>query len=196
MLVAITGGIGSGKSTFAKFLSEQGHIVLYADDISKEILANDPIVKNLIIKEFGPEAYFNNSINKEFLSDTIFSNPIKLKKINLILHPRVRAKILSLANEYFKTRRIVFVEAALIFESKIEKMYDLVVLIQANKTIRLERSLKFNKITQKDFNKRNDKQLDDNIKMKKADIVFNNNGSKAELKQKARLLSALLERYC
>ena len=66
LLIAITGGIGSGKSTFADFLAEQGHPVLLADDISKEILANDPDVKNEIVKEFGASAYQGKKINKKF----------------------------------------------------------------------------------------------------------------------------------
>jgi dephospho-CoA kinase len=79
LLIAITGGIGSGKSTFANFLVEQGHPVILADDISKEILANVPDVKNEIVKEFGVEAYQGKKINKKFLADNIFSDPIKLK---------------------------------------------------------------------------------------------------------------------
>ncbi len=194
LIVAITGGIGSGKSTFAKFLTEQGHVVIYADDISKKILTHDPVVKQEILRDFGAEAYIGSNINKQFLADTIFSDPIKLKKINSILHPRVREKIHLLSKEYFKTRKIVFVEAALIFESKMEKMYDFIVLIQADKKLRLKRATKANKISEKEFLKRDKNQLNDEIKVKKADIVLINNGSKPELKQKAILFSSLLNR--
>ena len=193
LLVAITGSIGSGKSTFASFLTEQGYMVLSADDISKEILARDPDVKKQIIREFGKESFDGNAINKKFLADKIFSNPKKLEKINSILHPRVREKINSLAKEYFKTMDFVFVEAALIFESKIEKMYDLVVLIKADKKIRMQRATKNNKISEKDFINRNKNQLDDEIKVKKSDIVFTNSGSKAELRKKTNLLISVLK---
>ena len=193
LLVAITGSIGSGKSTFANFLTEQGYIVLSADDISKEILARDPEVKNQIIQEFGNESFNGDYINKKFLADKVFSNPKKLEKINSILHPRVREKIKSLAEEYFKTMDFVFVEAALIFESKIEKMYDLVVLIKAEKNIRIQRATKNNKISEKDFINRNKNQLDEEIKVKKSDIVFTNNGYKAELQKKANLLISILK---
>ena len=195
LLIAITGSIGSGKSTFAKFLNEQGQIVLSADDISKDILARDPVVKNKIISEFGEESFIGNDINKKFLADKIFSNQKKLEKINSILHPRVREKIHTLAKEYFKTRPVVFVEAALIFESKIEKMYDLVILINADEKIRKQRVTKGNKMSEEDFINRNKKQLDDEIKVKKADIVFINNGSKAELRTKANLLTTVLKYF-
>jgi dephospho-CoA kinase len=193
LLIAITGGIGSGKTTFANFLVEQGYPVLYADDISKEILANDPDVKNEIAKEFGAGAYFGEKINKKFIADNIFSNPIKLKKINSILHPRVRKRIESLSKEYFKKSNIVFVEAAIIYESKIEKMYDFVVLIVADEKLRKKRVIKNNKISAKDFIYRGKNQLDDEVKIKKADFVFINNGTEGELKQKAILLSTLLK---
>jgi dephospho-CoA kinase len=193
LLVAITGGIGSGKSTFAEYLAEQGYIVLSADDISKEILAKDPEVKKEITKEFGEESYSGKKVNKEFLANEVFSDPARLKKINSILHPRVREKINSISDEYFKTKDIVFVEAALIFESKMEKMYDYVVLIVADKDLRKKRVTSEGKISEKDFINRNEKQLDDEIKMNKADFVFMNNSFKAELKQKAALLPILLK---
>ena len=193
LLIAITGGIGSGKSTFANFLTEQGNPLLWADDISKEILANDPTVRDEIIAEFGAESYLGKKINKKFLSEKIFSDSNKLKKINSILHPRVRERIDSISKEYFKTKDIVFVEAALIFESKIEKMYDFVVLIIADKKLRMKRTTKDKKITEKDFHQRNESQLDDKVKKQRADFIFLNNGSKTELKQKAILLSTLLK---
>jgi len=193
LLVAITGGIGSGKSTFAEYLSKQGYIVLSADDISKEILAKDPDVRKEIIKEFGAESYSGKNVKKEFLADEVFSDPTRLKKINSILHPRVREKIKSISDEHFKTNDIIFVEAALIYESKMEKMYDYVVLIVADKDLRKKRVTSEGKISEKDFINRNEKQLDDEIKKKKADFVFMNNSFKSELKQKAALLPILLK---
>ena len=192
LLIAITGGIGSGKSTFVRFLAEQGHPVLLADDISKEILANEPEVKNEIVTEFGASAYQGEKINKKFLANNIFSNPTKLKKINSILHPRVRKRIESISKEFFKTQDFVFVEAAIIYESKIEKMYDFVVLIVADEKLRKKRITKNNEISEEDFINRSQNQLSDEVKKKKADFVFINNGTKGELKQKAILLSALL----
>ena len=193
LLIAITGGIGSGKTTFANFLAEQGHPVIFADDISKELLANDPDVKNEIVSEFGAKAYQGEKINKKFLADKIFSNPSKLKKINSILHHSVRKRIEFISKEYFETKDFVFVEAAIIYESKIEKMYDFVVLIVADEKLRMKRISKSEKISEKDFINRSQNQLSDEVKKKKADFIFINNGTKAELKDKAILLSTLLK---
>ena len=191
--VAVTGNIGSGKSTFTKFLFETGYPVILADDISKEILAGDPEVREEVIKEFGAQSFQGNKINKKYLAENIFSDPKKLKKINSILHPRVRKRIDYLSREYFKTSDIVFVEAALIFESKIEKMYDYVVLITADKNIRMKRSTMTKKFSGEDFIKRDNNQLSEESKKMEADFVFTNDGSKDELKRKALLLINLLE---
>lgn len=191
--VAITGNIGSGKSTFAKFISALGFPVILADDISKEILANDSEVRSEIIENFGAESFQGKKVNNSYLAELVFSDPKNLKKINSILHPRVRKRIEYLSEEYFKTYDIVFVEAALIFESKIEKMYDYVVLITAEKDLRMKRSTTVKKLSEKDFIKRDNNQLNEDTKKKKADFIFTNNGSKDELKQKAILLLKLLE---
>lgn len=191
--VAITGNIGSGKSTFTKFLFEAGYPIILADDISKEILASDPEVKKEVVNEFGAQSFQGNKINNKYIADNIFSDPKKLKKINSILHPRVRKRIESLSKEYFEQSNIVFVEAALIFESKIEKMYDYVVLITADRNLRMKRSTISSKLSEEDFIKRDNNQIDQESKKKKADFVFTNDYSKDELKQKAILLINLLK---
>jgi dephospho-CoA kinase len=191
--VAITGNIGSGKSTFIKFLFEAGYPVILADDISKEILAGDAEVKKEILNEFGAQSFLGNKINKKYLADKIFSDAKKLKKINSILHPRVRKRIDSLSHDYLKESDIVFVETALIYESKIEPLYDYVVLITADKTLRMKRSIHSKKLSEEDFLKRESNQMNDETKKKKADFIFTNDGSISELKQKAILLIKLLK---
>jgi dephospho-CoA kinase len=99
--VAVTGNIGSGKSSFCNFLSEKGYPVINADAVSKNILSEDGEIKKKVIKEFGEESFVNNEINKKFLAEKVFSDPVKVLKINSILHPKVKNKIESLANEYF-----------------------------------------------------------------------------------------------
>ena len=190
--VAVTGNIGCGKSTFTKFLSEEGFPVVYADDISKKILANDKVVREQIIKALGSDSYNGDSVNKKYIADAIFSDSKKLKKINLILHPKVREEIASMSEKLFSENDIVFVEAALIFESKIEKMYDYVVLITSDLKLRIKRATQSKNITEAEFIKREANQIDEETKTKKADFIFSNNGSKDELKQKALLLVRLL----
>lgn len=191
--VAITGNIGSGKSTFTNFLSAAGYPVILADDISKEILASDPEVRKEVIKELGAQAYDGTKINKKFIAENIFSKSSTLKKINSILHPRVRKKIESMAKKYFTTSDIVFIETALVFESKIEDLFDYIVLITADKNLRINRILSENRLSKKDFLQRDKNQIKEEIKKKNAHIIFINDGSLNELKQKAILLLHLLQ---
>ncbi len=191
--VAVTGSIGSGKSTFTNYLKEKGYPVLYADDISKEILANDKDVRKEIIKEFGEESFAGGVINKKYLAENVFSDPEKLQKINSILHPRVRKKISEIIQNNYKDEHIIFIETALVYEANIEEMFDYIVLITADENIRLERSLKENKFTKEDFLKRNRNQIPDEEKIKRADFVFYNNNGKEELYKKADLLLLTLK---
>ncbi len=193
--VAITGNIGSGKSTFTKFLSEKYYPVIYADEISKKLLSSDLGIRKKVIEEFGAKSYSEEGVNNKYLADKVFSDSKLLKKINTILHPAVRTQIESLSKDFFKTNNIIFVEAALIYESKIEKMFDLVVLIITDEELRLKRTIQMNKLSKQDFFNRNKSQIDDTSKIKKADFVFINNGSIDELKAKANLLTKLLESH-
>ena len=190
--VAVTGNIGSGKSSFCNFLSEKGYPVINADAVSKNILSEDGEIKKKVIKEFGEESFVNNEINKKFLAEKVFSDPVKVLKINSILHPKVKNKIESLANEYFMKYDIVFTEAALIYEADMESMFDYVVLITADYKIRKKRTTENAKLSEKDFDKRNDNQIKDEEKKKRADFVFENNLGIEELRQKAVLLISIL----
>lgn len=191
--VAVTGNIGCGKSTFAKFLSDEGFPVLYADEISKRILADDKQVRAEIIKVIGPSAFNGDKPDKKYIADSIFSDNIKLKKINSILHPKVRTEIEKLSQKYFQKTDIVFVEAALIFESKIEKMYDYVVLITSDINLRMQRTMLSKKLSKAEFLQREANQLDEDKKKKKSDFVFSNNTSTKDLQDKALLLIKLLK---
>ena len=159
------------------------------------MLAKDPSVKSEIIELFGAQSYQGKEVNIKYLSDMIFSDPLKLKKINSILHPRVFKKLEEIFNQSLKSRDIIFVEAALIYEAKFEKMFDFIVLITANQDVRMKRYISNKQSSKDDFIKREKNQGSQEIKQQKADFIFSNNGSTAELKSKADLLIKVLEAY-
>ena len=193
--VALTGNIGSGKSTFTNFVRDFAYPVISTDDISKEILANDSNVKEKIIKFFGARSFQGTEINKKYLADEVFSDTKKLKKINSILHPFVLIKLIKIIHEQLKSSKLVFVESALIYETKIEKMFDFIVLIVADEDIRMKRYISNKKSSKDDFIKREKNQRSQEVKKQKADFVFSNNGSTDELKSKAALLIKVLEGF-
>ncbi|HSR18993.1 MAG TPA: dephospho-CoA kinase, partial [Ignavibacteriaceae bacterium] len=121
--IAVTGSIGSGKSSFCRMIEERGYPVIRADDISKEILGSDKKVREEVEKIFGKESFINNQINKKFLAEKIFNDSQKVLKINSILHPHVIKKINELMNEALTKHDLVFVEAALIYEASMEDMF-------------------------------------------------------------------------
>ncbi len=186
--VAITGGIGSGKSTFSEFLREKDYPVIFADDLSKELLQNSKKVKQQIIELFGSSAYNRTYINTDFLAKEVFSDPHKLQKINSILHPKVINQVNREVEELKKNNKLVFVEAALIYETNIEKLFDYVVLIAADEEIKKQRTVKSKKFSSEEFDKRIQNQIKDEEKSKQADFIFFNNTTTNDLKIKADLL--------
>ena len=191
--IAITGGIGSGKSAFSKFILKENYPVINIDVVSKEILLSDKEVRSKVKKEFGKESFINEEINKNFLAEKIFSNPQNVIKINSIVHPKVIGKVNILISEKLEDSDIVFAEAALIYEAEMDKYFDYVVLITAEDKLRLDRKVQFDNFSKEQFLKRDENQIPDIEKKKRADFVFENNGSLDDLKLKADLLLKMLK---
>jgi dephospho-CoA kinase len=189
--VGITGGIGSGKSVFSGALKEKGLPVILADDIAKDILAYDSSIREIIIKEFGPESYSGNQLNRKYLADKIFPDPVNVNIINSIIHPPTIEKIKALMKSELLKQNIVFVEAALIYESELEDLFDYIVLITAEDEIKKKRKIGQG-MSESDFIMRLQHQIKDEEKAKIADFIFTNNGDKKELYKKVDLLLKLI----
>ena len=191
--VAITGNIGSGKSLFSNYIEDEGFVVLKADEIGKEILVDDEKVKQKIIKLFGAGSYINGKPDTKYLAQNVFSDPNKVRKINSFIHPAVISIINKKMNEELNLKPVVFVEAALIYEADMEEMFDFVVLISADEKLRMERKKSSINLSEEEFIKRDNNQIPDSEKRKRADFIFENNSNAAELKAKANLLLMMLQ---
>jgi dephospho-CoA kinase len=189
--IGITGGIGSGKSAFSSAIKEKGFPVILADEIAKEILATDPLTKELIIKEFGPEAFPGDKLDTQFLADKVFPDPGNVEILNAIIHPPTIKKLRSLMKSELLKQNIVFVEAALIYESELEDMFDFIILITADDEIKKKRKIAQG-MSESDFMMRLQNQIKDEEKAKLADFIFVNNGEKKDLYNKADLLLKLI----
>jgi len=187
MKIAITGNIGSGKSTFTNFAEDSNFPVLRADSISNYILETDEKVQRMVVKEFGKESFKDGKPNKSYLAKEVFSDPIKLQKIESILHPKVIKSIEKSSFELLQDNKVVFIEAALIYEADMEDLFEYVVLIAAERDIRLKRKISSG-ITEADFCNRELNQISEEEKKKRADFIFSNNSTKTELKMKFKLL--------
>jgi dephospho-CoA kinase len=191
--LAVTGGIGSGKSAFCSFLKAQGIPVINVDDVSKELLETDKEVVKKITIAFGSESYVDGKPNKKFLAEKVFSDSENVLKINSIVHPKVIKKVDILAGEILKSNNIVAAEAALIYEANMESRFDYVVLITADKNLRMQRKTKLENYSAEQFIKRDENQIPEEEKAGCADFVFENNGSLEDLKKKAFLFSIIVK---
>lgn len=184
LVIGITGGIGAGKSSFSAILKENNQIVLNADDIAKNLMKTDESVKQQIINEFGNDCYIEGQLQTKVLATKAFNHPEKLKKLNKIVHPPtinfINTKIENLKNKH----SLIFVEAALIFEAKMESLFDLILLVTAEENLRIERVVIRNNENASEVKSRILNQIPDEVKRGRADFVLENNGSIEELKEK------------
>jgi dephospho-CoA kinase len=192
LLVGITGGIGSGKSTVARIFSILGIPIYYADERAKWLMANDPKLKKQIQDNFGSESYSEDGIlNRSFLASQVFSDEEKVKTINGLVHPAVKADFENWANA--QTAPYVLKEAALLFEIGSYKDLDKVINVSSPIRIRISRVLMRDPHrNEKQVNDIIDKQLPDEEKNKLADFVIKNTDNKLLIPQVLEIHRQLL----
>ena len=171
-LVAISGGIGSGKSVVSHLLTLLGYSVYDCDSRAKLLMNRSEDVKQELREAFGDDVITpQGMVNRDVLSKIIFGNAEALKKVNSIVHPRVVAEIISLAgkcnDEYF------FFETALPQESGLDKLADAVWLVTAPVEKRIERVIKRSGLTREQVMARIASQDYSNIKNNRVEYIIN-----------------------
>ena len=144
MLVGITGGIGSGKSTIVQVLAARGYAVYDCDREAKRIILENAEVRKAIIALLGTEAFvpspqhpFTGSYNTSYVSQRVFAEPELLQQLNAIVHPAVKEEIRVQSSEF----SVLFVESAILFEAGIDSLCDRIVVVDAPEEIRLQRTI-------------------------------------------------------
>ncbi len=194
IIVGLTGAIGSGKSTVADIFERSGIPVLRADQIAKELMASDPEMIAAIGEEFGPEAYHDGQLNRGYLAAQIFTDPVRLKRMNAIVHPRTIAEQGTRARRLIDAgNRVVACEAALIFESGGEGRFDYIVVVDADRALRLERAAGRDGANIEEIERRDAAQIPAERKVEMADFVIRNNGSVEELERNSSFIATLLK---
>ncbi|WP_272148585.1 dephospho-CoA kinase [Tenacibaculum aiptasiae] len=142
MVVGLTGGIGSGKSTILKMFSKFENIAVYiADEEAKKLMTSSSEIKSQLIAEFGEETYKDNQLNREYLANIVFKDKSKLTKLNSIVHPVVHKHLQNFIDNNSKKKYILY-ENAILFENGSNHICDKIITVTAPENIRLERVLK------------------------------------------------------
>ena len=166
-LIAITGGYGSGKSLFSKYLIQNNEVVINSDLVAKELMTKNEKIKEQIIKLLGSSAYNpDGSINSVLIADKIFNDSKLYTKHIKIVHPPTIIEIKRLAKKELKKRNRVFVESALVFEANIENIFDYIILIKSDVSIRMKRIIERDGITPDEFFRRIQFQIDQSLSKK------------------------------
>lgn len=193
MVVGITGGIGSGKSTACQIFRVLGIPIYDADSRAKWLMEHDPqlqaSIKNLLSEQaFDPDGRLNNA----YIAELVFKNPALLAKLNALVHPAVAvdtSKWLGAQNSPY-----VLKEAALLFESGASRNMDAVIVVHADEQIRIERVMLRNKITEEQVKDRIKRQMPETEKLRLADYIILNDGSQSLIRQVLSLHQTLLDR--
>ncbi len=188
MIIGLTGGIGSGKSTFAQFLKQWGAKIFEADDEAKKYLKHS-LVKSEIIRKFGKEFLDKDKkINSKKLGAFVFQEKSRLRILENILHSyvikNIKKTIFFLKKK--KSKGIYIFVIPLLFEKRLEKLFDVVIVLQASEKQRIQRASHRLKISTDEVKQRMKHQLKPNLQTRKACIVVQNNKSKKELKNKSK----------
>lgn len=142
MVVGLTGGIGSGKSTIVKMFSELENIAIYiADDEAKKLMVTSPKIKTQLITEFGEQVYINNKLNRAYLASIVFNNKEKLAILNAIVHPVVNEHLQNFIKENSNKNYILY-ENAILFENGSDSFCDKIITVTAPENIRIDRVIK------------------------------------------------------
>lgn len=181
-IIGITGGIGSGKTTTCEIFEALGVPVYYADLRAKELMTSNENLKNKIIQAFGARAYTGGHLDRAYLAKQVFESKEKLSIINGLVHPAVANDFEEWLEER-KQEKYVLKEAAILFESGAYQDVDITVLVVAPEDLRLERVMERDGSTKEEVLKRMNNQWTQERKVKLADHIINNDGTKLLIPQ-------------
>ena len=188
VVIGLTGGIGTGKSTVSQILKEKNFPVIDLDKISHEVIKFPKVVEK-IVENFGKEVleYTNTGnwiISREKLGRVIFGNREKRLILNSVMHPEIlrimREKIL----ECKKENKIIFVEIQLLFEVQWEKEFDYILLVSAEKETQIKRILSRDNRSKEEALSIINSQMSLDEKKKRSDYVIENDGNIQDLEKK------------
>jgi len=192
IIIGITGGIGSGKSTLSERLREIGYSV-YDSDLEARRLQNEhPEIQDQLIELFGEDIYNDQGLNRPVLAQLVFGKPELLAKLNAIVHPVVHTDFMNWIQSH-SAENLLFMESAILFESGFNKIVDKVIVMTASENIRIARVMKRDKVTEEQVKARMLHQMADDKKIANADFVIHSDDCQPLVMKMKKILDELLK---
>ena len=192
LLIGVTGGIGSGKSTVCQIFETLGTPIYYTDDRAKALMEEDEMLKSQIKEIFGAEAYQGSSLNRKEISKKAFEDKHLLEKLNQVVHPAVRRDFEKWVDIH-SGEKLLVKEAALLIEAESYKELDKLILVTADEETRITRVLQRDTHrTRDDIKKIMSRQLSDQEKKKLADFTIENNEGNSLVQQVSSIYDQLI----
>lgn len=180
-IIAITGSIGCGKTFLANIIRSLGYVVYDADKWVKYLYYRPAFLN--VIKQSFPKVFDNDgSFNKRKLRNLVFNNTNELKRLEKIVHPFLKQKLLNIIHKNAEKDCVLFFDAALLIEMKWNIYCQAVILADVDKNIQKQRVMVRDNVSAEDFEKIVSVQMDNERKKKFADVVINTDKSEALLK--------------
>ena len=191
-IAALTGGISTGKSTISKYFKDcYGFHLVDADKIGHEILTYPDIV-NKISKEFGKKVIVNGKIDRKILGSIVFSDSLKLSKLNGITHPALINRALEIL-EKLSDKPVIF-EAAVLIEAGWYEHFNTVILTTCSPEIQILRTMERNKLNREDAVKRINAQISNEIRRQYADFIIDTSEGPTPVEEQIDLIARTLLR--
>ena len=174
MIVGLTGGIGSGKTTVAEVFKKLDSVAVYIADIeARKIMNSSDVIRTQLLQAFGEETYKDNELNRQYLANTVFESEEKLTILNNIVHPEVKKHFLDFATRNADKSYVLY-ESAILFESNSSQQCDFIISVFLDKEERIKRVLERDKTTEKEVLSRINSQWKEDKKLLSSNyIIFN-----------------------
>jgi len=177
MNIGLTGGIATGKSTVSQMLVKRGAILIDADVIAREVMEPGHPVLLSVRERFGPNVIHDDgTLNRKRLGEIVFSDPEKLRALNDLTHPAIRAEMRRRMADYeaANAKRLVVVDVPLLYESGLNTMFEQVMVVYVPRELQLERLMQRDELTLEQAEARIRAQMDIEHKKERADILIDN----------------------
>lgn len=189
LVIAITGGIGTGKTTVSKMIAECGHPVISTDEQAKIIMQSDEKVRLKLLEAFGAETFGSDGkLNSKYISEKVFGNTKEhdkaLLKLNSIVHPPVIDFMIEHVQQLEdKGSPLIFVESALVYEAELDDGFDFIIVVDSTKENIQQRITQKSNLTKEELAARMKSQIPNDEKKQLADFVIDNNSTLEDLKK-------------